>query len=66
MSEVHGATYEIGMKAFPRQGAKNASAGTRELGGFEAAVTPEACVLHLEIVFFRLTKQISGQKRTTK
>jgi cystathionine beta-lyase len=48
MSEVYGATYEIGMKDFPRQGIKNTFVGTRKLEDFEAAITPETRMLYLE------------------
>lgn len=48
MSEVYGATFELGSKDFPRRGIENTFVLTRKLEDFEAALRPETKLLYLE------------------
>jgi cystathionine beta-lyase len=48
MSEVYGATFELGSKDLPRQSIENTFVLTRHVEDFEAALRPETKVLYLE------------------
>lgn len=48
MSEVYGATFEIGAKDLPRQGIENDFVLTRKLEDFEAVLRPNTKMLYLE------------------
>lgn len=48
MSEVYGATFELGSKDFPKRGIENTFVLSRRLEDFEAAVRPNTRLLYLE------------------
>lgn len=48
MSEVYGATYELGVKDLPRQGIENTFVTTRRVEDFEDALRPDTRLLYLE------------------
>merc|ERR1740117_2471581 len=48
MSEVYGATFELGSKDFPRRGIENTFVLTRRVEDFEEALRPETRLLYLE------------------
>jgi cystathionine beta-lyase/cystathionine gamma-synthase len=48
MSEVYGATYELGAKDFPRRGIENTFVTTRRVDDFVAALRPNTKLLYLE------------------
>lgn len=48
MSEVYGATYELGAKDFPRRGIENTFVTTRRVEDFVSALRPNTKLLYLE------------------